>query len=52
MRKALADPAVKERLTAGGNDTMDMSPEQFGKLVRTEMDEYSRVLKAAGIQPQ
>jgi tripartite-type tricarboxylate transporter receptor subunit TctC len=52
VRKALADPAVKERLTAGGNDTMDMSPEQFGKLVRTEMDEYSRVLKAAGIQPQ
>jgi len=52
VRKALTDPAVKERLTAGGNDTMDMSPEQFQKLVRTEMDEYSRVLKAAGIKPQ
>jgi len=52
VRKALADPAVKERLTAGGNDTMDMSPEQFDKLVRTEMDEYSRVLKAAGVKPQ
>jgi len=52
VRKALADPAVKERLTAGGNDTMDMSPDQFQKLVRTEMDEYARVLKAAGIKPQ
>jgi len=52
VRKALADPAVKERLTAGGNDTMDMSPEQFDKLVRTEMDEYARVLKAAGVKPQ
>jgi tripartite-type tricarboxylate transporter receptor subunit TctC len=52
VRKALVDPAVKERLTAGGNDTMDMSPEQFQKLVRTEMDEYARVLKAAGIKPQ
>src|SRR3954469_1823178 len=52
IRKALADPAVKERLTAGGNDTMDMSPDQFQKLVRTEMDEYARVLKAAGITPQ
>ena len=52
VRKALADPAVKERLTAGGNDTMDMSPDQFDKLVRTEMDEYSKVLKAAGVKPQ
>jgi tripartite-type tricarboxylate transporter receptor subunit TctC len=52
VRKALADPAVKERLTAGGNDTMDMTPEQFGKLVRTEMNEYARVLKAAGVKPQ
>jgi len=52
VRKALADPAVKERLVAGGNDTMDMSPEQFDKLVRTEMAEYARVLKAAGVKPQ
>jgi tripartite-type tricarboxylate transporter receptor subunit TctC len=52
VRKALADGAVKERLVAGGNDTMDMSPEQFDKLVRTEMDDYARVLKAAGVKPQ
>ena len=52
VRKALADSAVKERLVAGGNDTMDMSPQQFNKLVRTEMDEYARVLKAAGVKPQ
>jgi tripartite-type tricarboxylate transporter receptor subunit TctC len=52
VRKALADPAVKERLTSSGNDTMDMSPQQFNKLVRTEMDEYSRVLKAAGVKQQ
>jgi tripartite-type tricarboxylate transporter receptor subunit TctC len=52
VRKALADSAVKDRLVAGGNDTMDMSPQQFAKLVRTEMDEYARVLKAAGVKPQ
>jgi tripartite-type tricarboxylate transporter receptor subunit TctC len=52
VRKALADGAVKERLVAGGNDTMDMSSEQFHKLVRTEMDDYARVLKAAGVKPQ
>ena len=51
-RKALADPAVKARLQSLGNDTMDMSPQEFAKLVRTEMDDYARVLKAAGIKPQ
>jgi hypothetical protein len=29
-----------------------MSPQEFAKLVRTEMDDYARVLKAAGIKPQ
>jgi tripartite-type tricarboxylate transporter receptor subunit TctC len=51
-RKALADPAVKSRLQSLGNDTMDMSPQEFSKLVRSEMDDYARVLKAAGIKPQ
>jgi tripartite-type tricarboxylate transporter receptor subunit TctC len=52
VRKALAEPAVKDRLIAGGNETMDMSPQEFAKLVRSEMDDYARVLKAAGIKPQ
>jgi tripartite-type tricarboxylate transporter receptor subunit TctC len=29
IRKALADPTVKERLHNGGNDLMDMSPQEF-----------------------
>src|SRR5262249_14349658 len=51
-RKALADPAVRDRLQNLGNDTMDMSPEEFAKFVRSEHDEYARVIKAAGIKPQ
>src|SRR5581483_3065779 len=35
-RKALADPGVKSKLQSLGNDTMDMSPQEFAKLVRTE----------------
>jgi tripartite-type tricarboxylate transporter receptor subunit TctC len=31
---------------------MDMSPEEFAKFVRSEHDEYARVIKAAGIKPQ
>ena len=51
-RKALADPAVKAKLQNLGNDTMDMSPGEFSKLVHSEMEDYARVLKAAGIKPQ
>jgi len=52
VRKALADPGTKAKLQSLGNDTMDMSPEQFAKLVRSEMHDYARVLQAAGIKPQ
>jgi tripartite-type tricarboxylate transporter receptor subunit TctC len=52
VRKALADPAVKERLVNGGNETMDMSPQEFSRLIRSEIDDYSRVLTAAGVKPQ
>jgi tripartite-type tricarboxylate transporter receptor subunit TctC len=51
-RKALADPGVRERLSNLGNDPMDMSPEEFAKFVRSEIDEYARVIKGAGIKPQ
>jgi len=52
VRKALVDPTVKERLANTGNDPMDMSPQEFSKLVRSEIDDYSKVLKAAGVKPQ
>jgi tripartite-type tricarboxylate transporter receptor subunit TctC len=51
-RKALADPGVRERLGNLGNDTMDMSPEEFARFVRSEIDVYARVIKGAGIKPQ
>jgi len=51
-RKALADSGMREKLSNLGNDTMDMSPEEFAKFVREEMDTYARVIKAAGIKPQ
>jgi tripartite-type tricarboxylate transporter receptor subunit TctC len=52
VRKALAEPGVRERLIALGNDAMDMPPDEFGKFVRSEIDIYQRVIRAAGIKPQ
>src|SRR6267378_1366006 len=52
LRRALADPGVKERLANLGNDTMDMSPQEFARFVRSEIEDYQRVVRNAGIKPQ
>jgi tripartite-type tricarboxylate transporter receptor subunit TctC len=52
VRRALADPTVRERLMNLGNDPMDMSSQEFARFVRSEIDDYQRVVRAAGITPQ
>jgi tripartite-type tricarboxylate transporter receptor subunit TctC len=52
VRKALADAGVREKLANTGNTPMDMSPQEFAKFVRSEIDDYQRVVRAAGIKPQ
>ena len=52
VRRALADPGVKDRLANTGNVALDMDAQQFAKFVRSEMDDYQRVVKAAGIPKQ
>jgi len=52
VRRALADPGVKDKLANTGNVALDMSPQQFAKFVRSEMDDYQRVVNAAGIPKQ
>ena len=52
VRKALANPEIHQKLSVLGNDVMDMSPDQFAKFVREEIDSYARVIRAAGIEPQ
>src|SRR5262245_13795413 len=50
--RALADPAVRDKLSSLGNDIMDMSPETFARFVRDQIEEYAGVIRAAGIRPQ
>jgi tripartite-type tricarboxylate transporter receptor subunit TctC len=52
VRRALADPGVKDKLANTGNVALDMNPQQFAKFVRSEMEEYQRVVAAAGIPKQ
>ena len=52
VRKALASPDLKDRLTKLGTLPMDMSSQQFTDFVRKELDDTAKVMKAAGIKPQ
>jgi tripartite-type tricarboxylate transporter receptor subunit TctC len=52
VRRALRDPGVKQKLANLGNAPMDMSAQDFAKFVRSEIEDYQRVVRAAGIKPQ
>jgi tripartite-type tricarboxylate transporter receptor subunit TctC len=52
VNRVLADPGVRERLAKLGNDTMSMTPPEFSQFVRKEIEDYARVITAAGIKPQ
>jgi tripartite-type tricarboxylate transporter receptor subunit TctC len=52
VNRALASADVTERLAKLGNDPMVMTPQEFSRLVRKEIDDYARIIKAAGIKPQ
>jgi len=43
-------PDVRERLTAVGADIVGSTPEQFGALIRSEIDKLAKVVRAAGIK--
>lgn len=52
VNRALADQGVREQLARLGNDTMSMTSAEFGQFVRREVEDYGRIVKAAGIVPQ
>lgn len=52
VNRALASPDVRDQLAKLGNDTMIMSPAEFAKFTRKEIEDYGRIVKAAGIAPQ
>ncbi len=48
--KALARPAVRERLQDLGFDVIASSPEAYGKLIRDEIARWSKVVQEQGIK--
>ena len=52
VTRAVTSPDVREQLAKLGNDTMSMTPAEFSRFVRREVEDYGKVIKAAGIKPQ
>ncbi len=50
--KALADPAVLERLGRQGAVAYPMAMADFNQFIRTEMDAAARIARAANLKPQ
>jgi tripartite-type tricarboxylate transporter receptor subunit TctC len=47
---ALADPEVKKRLFASGVEIRTSSPEEFSRLIESEMLKWAKVVKTAGVK--
>jgi tripartite-type tricarboxylate transporter receptor subunit TctC len=52
MARALAIPAVRQKLSPGGAQLGGNKPEVFEAFVRTEVAKWSKVVKASGITPE
>jgi tripartite-type tricarboxylate transporter receptor subunit TctC len=52
VAKVLQTPDARERLAALGAEAMVMSPAEFRKFMRDEIDDSAKVVKAAGIKVQ
>ena len=50
LQQALAMPAVREKLQDLGFDVVASSPEAYGKLIRDEIERWSKVVRDQGIK--
>jgi tripartite-type tricarboxylate transporter receptor subunit TctC len=48
--KAIGTPELKERLTTQGFDVQGGTPEQFGAVIRADIDKYTKVIRESGIR--
>jgi tripartite-type tricarboxylate transporter receptor subunit TctC len=49
---ALQDNTVKERFLSSGAEPVGNPPEEFTRLVKSEIAKWAKVVKAAGLQPE
>lgn len=50
--KALAHPEVKAGIEKGAYESVSSTPEELGAMVRQSYDQWGKVIRELGIQPQ
>ena len=50
--KSLAKPEVKARFDSLGTDVAPMNPQELGGFIRSEIEKWAKMAKAAAIQPE
>ena len=50
INAAMTSPQMKDRLLSQGADPLSGTPQQLADLVRSELDKYGKIIKAAGIK--
>ena len=50
--KALHTDEMKEKLSADGAEPVGSTPAEFARLIKEELEKWTRVARAAGIEPQ
>ena len=50
--KVMAQPDMKSRLLAQGVDIVGAGPREFEKMIRDEVDKWSKLVKRAGIKAE
>ena len=48
--KSVNTPAVREKLIEAGSDPLTMTPEEFTRFLRADIEKWGRVVKAAGVK--
>lgn len=51
VHAALASPRVQELLSRSGTEAVIDTPEEFGRFLKSEVEKWGKVVRAAGIQP-
>ena len=52
LRNVLNDADTKKRFAQRGMDPLPSTPEEFGALIKNEIVKWTKVVKAAGIEPE
>lgn len=50
--KTLQLPVVRARLAELGYDVLGCTPEDYGRVIRVEMDKWGKIIRDAGIKVQ